>query len=237
MRKFNLDELLWLVVLILMIFSLSFLLYSGKIEFYIGKKMIIYIYLSIIMLLIMTVFQICNVFTPKSELNIKSKLIPIVLALIIGAISINEKNYFRHIELNNNIINESEEGENKKDKVTKIVDSNIIIDDNNLLVLEDIRLNPDRYIGKNIEMCGFICKEAYLKNTQCVIGRIVMTCCAADSKVVGILIEDEEVLKLKENDWVYVKGTLSYTTINDDDGVSHRVPVILVETVNKVDNK
>ena len=119
-------------------------------------------------------------------------------------------------------------------------DQFIKIDDNNLNILEDIQASPEEFMGKEIEMYGFVCKESYLKNTQFVIGRIIMTCCAADSKVVGILAEGKNIAELNENEWVTIRGSLSFTTINDDDGISHRVPVIIIDNLtknNKVENK
>lgn len=63
-----------------------------------------------------------------------------------------------------------------------------------------------------------------------------MTCCAADSKIVGILAEDKDIIKVKENEWVTVRGVINYTTINDDDGVSHKVPVINIDNLVKSRN-
>ena len=42
----------------------------------------------------------------------------------------------------------------------------IKVDDDNLEVLEEIQIDPEKFIGKEIELCGFICKENYLKNTH-----------------------------------------------------------------------
>ena len=48
------------------------------------------------------------------------------------------------------------------------------------------------------------------------------------------------IAELNENEWVTIRGSLSFTTINDDDGISHRVPVIIIDNLtknNKVENK
>ena len=64
-----------------------------------------------------------------------------------------------------------------------------------------------------------------------------MTCCAADSNVIGILAEYEDSESLNENEWVSIKGSISYTTINDDDGISHRVPIVQIGSLEKVKNE
>lgn len=240
MKKFNLDEFVWFITLILMAAGLVYLIRTGKISFYMGDKMIKYIYAAIFMISVISIFQVINIFTPKNNINLKVKYIPIILALVIGIISVKSQDSFRHRQLNNVLINEyTEDREHKhtdylKDK--KEYGQFIKIDDDNLDVLEEIQIDPERFIGKEIELCGFICKENYLKNTQFVIGRIIMTCCAADSKIVGILAEDKDIIKVKENEWVTVRGVINYTTINDDDGVSHKVPVINIDNLVKSRN-
>lgn len=240
MKKFNLDEFVWFITLILMAAGLVYLIRTGKISFYMGDKMIKYIYAAIFMISVISIFQVINIFTPKNNINLKVKYIPIILALVIGIISVKSQDSFRHRQLNNVLINEyTEDREHKhtdylKDK--KEYGQFIKIDDDNLEVLEEIQIDPEKFIGKEIELCGFICKENYLKNTQFVIGRIIMTCCAADSKIVGILAEDKDIIKVKENEWVTVRGVINYTTINDDDGVSHKVPVINIDNLVKSRN-
>lgn len=237
MKKFNFDEFIWFITLILMAAGLSYMIQTGKIQFYIGNKMIKYIYFAIFMITVITVFQIRNVFTPKNSLNLKVKYIPILLALIIGAVSVKSQDSFRHRQLNNILINEyTEEREISNSTIEsekKEYGQFIKINDDNLDVLEDIQDNPGKFIGKEIEVYGFVCKESYLKNTQFVIGRIIMTCCAADSKIVGILAEDKDIVNLNENDWIIARGTISYTTIIDDDGITHKVPVILIDDFDK----
>ncbi|MDB2150351.1 TIGR03943 family putative permease subunit [Clostridium butyricum] len=244
MKKFNWDEFIWFITLIFMAFGLLYLVNSGKIQFYIGNKMIKYVYFSVVMIAVISLFQIRNIFTPKNNINLKLKYIPIILALVIGIVSVKSQDSFRHIQLNNVLINEYSEDLEDKDQKNIIegskYDQFIKIDDNNLNILEDIQASPEEFMGKEIEMYGFVCKESYLKNTQFVIGRIIMTCCAADSKIVGILAEGKNIAELNENEWVTIRGSLSFTTINDDDGISHRVPVIIIDNLtknNKVENK
>lgn len=242
MKRFNFEELLWLIVIILIDLGLIYLLTTGKVELYVGKKMIKYIYISIFMLGIIGIMQISNVFTPIGSNNIKIKLIPIILALIIGLISVNTQTTFKHIELNKELTESSEEIHNHNNSKLNIDDKislkePIIVNEDNPMVLEDIRLNSDKYMGKQIEIYGFVCKESYLNKNQFIIGRIVMNCCAADSKVVGIIGEWEHADDLRENQWVQVKGTVNYSTINDDDGVSHQVPIIKIDKLEIVKKK
>lgn len=244
MKKFNFDEFVWFITLILMAAALSYMIQTGKIQFYIGNKMVKYIYFAIFMISVIAVFQIKNIFTPKNSLNLKVNYIPILLALIIGAVSVKSQDSFRHRQLNNMLINEYTEdheiSNNKHKSEKKEYGQFIKVNDDNVNVLEDIQDNPEQFIGKEIEIYGFACKEGYLKNNQIVIGRIIMTCCAADSKIVGILVEDKDVVNINENEWITVRGIISYTTIIDDQGITHKVPAIMIDSLdksNKPENK
>ncbi|MGN0145212.1 MAG: TIGR03943 family putative permease subunit [Clostridium sp.] len=239
MKRFNFDEFMWFITLILMAFSFLYIIYTGKIQFYIGDKMIKYIILAVFMIFVIAGFQVKNIFTPKNNINLKVKYIPILIALVIGFISIKSQDSFRHRQLNNFLINEYREdnhANNKNDNKSSEKGNYgefIKIDNDNLNVLEEIQEDPDAFIGKELEMKGFVCRESYLKNTQFVIGRMIMTCCAADSKIVGILAEYDKIIDINENEWVTIKGSLDYTTINDDDGISHRVPIIRIDKLAK----
>jgi len=269
-KRFNFDEFLWFIVLILLDLSIIYLVVTGKMDFYIGKKMIKYSYITIVMISIITIFQFKNVFTAKGNSNIKIKLLPIILTLILGCISNYKQETFKHAELDKELIEskisiidmqylyehesdyksiESKNDTNSKDKnnlnqsikknsedeinITKNNKKEIlIVNEDNPMILEDIRVNPKKYIGRNLEIHGFVCKESYLNKNQFIIGKIVMTCCAADSKVVGIIGEYDKAYDLNENEKINVSGIIGSSTITDDNNVSHRVPIIIIEKLN-----
>lgn len=214
--------------------------------------MIKYIYFSIVSLTIVTLFQIQNIFTPKGSINIKIKLLPIILAILLGIISVTKQQSFKHFELSNELRGNTENNTDNhflhehdhdininSSNINLSKDSNniyeedndkvIIINDNNSMILEDIRLSPSKYISRELELQGFVCKEDYLNKNQFIIGRIIMTCCAADSKAVGIIAEYNNVSELKENQNVDARGKIGITTIKDDNNVSHSVPVLVIK--------
>jgi len=243
LKRFNFDEFLWFIVLILLDLSIIYLVYTGKIDFYIGKSMIKYCYITILMISIIALFQFQNIFTWIGSSKLKIKLVPIILALVLGGISIYTQDTFKHTELNkelkeNKVSNidikslyEHEldysltEGENHKKEI-------LMINEVNPMVLEDIRVSPEKYIGRNLEIDGFVCKESYLNKNQFIIGRIVMTCCAADSKVVGIIGEYDKAYDLHENEKIIVSGTIGRSMIKDDNNISHTIPVIIIEKLD-----
>ncbi len=250
MKRFNFDEFLWFVVLILLDAFVSYLMFTKKISFYVGSNMIKYTYITIGMISIISIFQIKNIFTCKGYSKIKIKLMPIIIALLLGVTSVNNLQTFKHAELGKELT-ENKNGlmdreylykhefsydslsKNDIEKISNNIYEVIKVDKNNPMLLEDIRENPEKYIGKELEIHGFICKENYLNKNQFILGRIVMTCCAADSKIIGIIGEYDKAQELNENDNVEVKGVISSSIVKDDNNLIHSIPVLKVRELHK----
>jgi len=242
LKRFNFDEFLWFIVLILLNLSIIYLVFTEKISFYIGNNMIKYCYITILMISIIAIFQFKNIFTSTGSSKLKTKLIPIMLALVIGVISIYKQETFKHNELNNELRASKTSSIDIKYLYEHELDSNLSKDENskketlkinehNPMVLEDIRLSPEKYIGRKLEVDGFVCKESYLNKNQFIMGRIVVTCCAADSKIVGIIGEYDKVYNLHENEKILAFGKVGSSIIKDNNNISHTVPVLVIEKI------
>ena len=86
MKKFNIDELIWFIILVLLSLSLVFLIRSGKITNFVGSDMIIYFYLSIIILSVFAIFQFGRIFTIKRRVETTNKYIPLTFTLCVGVV-------------------------------------------------------------------------------------------------------------------------------------------------------
>ena len=86
MKKFNIDELIWFIILILLDLSIIFLIKSGNITNFVSSDMIFYFYLSIIILSVFSVFQFSGIFTIKRRIETTNKFIPLTFTLFIGVI-------------------------------------------------------------------------------------------------------------------------------------------------------
>lgn len=250
MKRFNFDEFLWFVVLVLLDAFVSYLMFTKKINFYVGSNMIKYTYITIGMISIISIFQIKNIFTCKGYSKIKTKIMPIIIALLLGVTSVSNLQTFKHAELGKELT-ENKTGlmdkeylyehefsydslsKNDIEKMSNNIYEVIKVDKDNPMLLEDIRENPEKYIGKELEIHGFVCKENYLNKNQFILGRIVMTCCAADSKIIGIIGEYDKVQDLNENDNVEVKGVIGSSIVKDDNNIIHSIPVVKVRELQK----
>ena len=199
MKKFNIDELIWFIILILLDLSVIFLIRSGNITNFVSSDMIIYFYLSIIILTIFALFQFSRIFTIKRRIETTNKFIPLTFTLCIGVILL----YFFPLLKGNEDINENLLLKNHTDA--------IIINSENYDILNKIEEHRDEYEGKNILFLGYIDKDENSSDFM-IITRQMIKCCQADKEKIQIKakgIKDD----LEEGQWINIYGRICF----DDD--------------------
>ena len=103
---------------------------------------------------------------------------------------------------------------------------------------EDIYGNPHNYFGRAINMKGFIYKQKGLNKDEFILSRIVVSCCAADAQLVGILCDYSEGEKFTEGTWVNIEGTLGEREYKDyKSGEISIIPIIKVNKIEKLDKQ
>ncbi|WP_112182272.1 MULTISPECIES: TIGR03943 family protein [Paraliobacillus] len=73
---------------------------------------------------------------------------------------------------------------------------------------QEINMNADDYVGKEIKVTGFVYKEESFSANQLVLGRFIITHCVADAGVIGFLTEMDIAEELDEDTWVEAVGTI-----------------------------
>lgn len=96
--------------------------------------------------------------------------------------------------------------------------------------LTSVDLYLDRFIGKKLEMTGFVYRQEEMKSNQFVVGRFSIQCCSADAAPFGVLVEYDRAPALADDSWVTVTGTIGKTTYNDIE-----IMVLKVEKVTKAE--
>jgi uncharacterized repeat protein (TIGR03943 family) len=92
----------------------------------------------------------------------------------------------------------------------------IVIKENGFMeLLTAVDLFLDRYIGKKMEITGFVYREPDMKENQFVVSRLAMMCCSADSSPYGVLVESATAKTLGKDAWVKIVGTISTTKYKD----------------------
>lgn len=84
-------------------------------------------------------------------------------------------------------------------------------------VLSTIDLFKENFIGKKIELTGFVYREKELKTNQIIVGRFAVSCCSADASPYGVLTEFPTANNFAKDSWVKVTGTIEKGNYNDND--------------------
>ncbi|MBK3496851.1 TIGR03943 family protein [Viridibacillus sp. YIM B01967] len=103
-------------------------------------------------------------------------------------------------------------------------------DENYLKGMETIYNFPGEFIGKKLSYKGFIYKEQVIDRKQAFVLRFGVIHCVADSGVFGMLVEFPDDMKLQNDDWVNVEGTISTVYYQP---FKANIPVLKVDTWEK----
>jgi putative membrane protein len=101
-----------------------------------------------------------------------------------------------------------------KQEILKM-DKIVVEEDKYIPIMNIIDVNVDQFIGKELEIVGFIYREEDFTEDQVVIARFGLSCCVADASIYGTLSTGEMTKDLENDQWVKAKGTISKITYND----------------------
>uniref|UniRef100_UPI003562176C TIGR03943 family putative permease subunit n=1 Tax=Cohnella sp. TaxID=1883426 RepID=UPI003562176C len=71
------------------------------------------------------------------------------------------------------------------------------------------------FLGKTIEISGFVYRESGMGPQQFGISRFAVACCSADASPYGVMATFAGADELETDEWVSVTGTLGTTMYND----------------------
>ncbi|WP_100407038.1 TIGR03943 family putative permease subunit [Bacillus solitudinis] len=132
----------------------------------------------------------------------------------------------------------TEEGFNTfyKDLAAELLQEETIVvtEENYLDIMTVLDIHLQEFVGKPIEILGFVYREPEFEENQLVIARFGMTCCVADASVYGTMIETEDAAQFENDMWVRVRGTIDRTKFNE-----FHIPLIHLrefEVVGEPDN-
>jgi uncharacterized repeat protein (TIGR03943 family) len=84
--------------------------------------------------------------------------------------------------------------------------------------------------GEPVDVIGFVYRDERFGNDQFFVTRFVVSCCAADAAVSGVVVEWPEGAALETDAWVRVTGTLAAGQLGDT-----TLPVVRAQSVDPVD--
>lgn len=193
MRKFNVEEFIWLLILILLTTYIGYLMLSGEVYNYLSVKTAKNLYIVLVILPILIIVQAMKVVSFNSRVDTSLKFMPIIFTLIIGVLLLLRGYMYK--DSNNNLT--SFNNIFAKDAIE--------INHETHHILEDLEGDGEEYLNKYIIFTGFVYKY---EGEKFILGREEMNCCAADSYIIGVKTLAKD--KFKEGQWIKVLGKISF---------------------------
>lgn len=193
MRKFNVEEFIWLLILILLTTYIGYLMLSGEVYNYLSVKTAKNLYIVLVILPILIIVQAMKVLSFNSRADTSLKFMPIIFTLIIGVLLLLRGYIYK--DSNNNLTSFN----------NLFAKDAIEINHETHHILEDLEGDGEEYLNKYIIFTGFVYKY---EGEKFILGREEMNCCAADSYIIGVKTLAKD--KFKEGQWIKVLGKISF---------------------------
>jgi uncharacterized repeat protein (TIGR03943 family) len=84
-------------------------------------------------------------------------------------------------------------------------------------ILSSIDLFQENFIGKQMEISGFVYHEEDMLPNQFVVARFSVSCCSADASPFGVMIESNRANHFPKDTWVKVTGKIAKTKYADNE--------------------
>lgn len=238
MKKINVNEFCWFLLLGALIVIIGKLILFDELKFYLHPKMHFLVYAAEAILLILLAVQQGNLFK-ESKRSFKMGyflfLIPLFMAVMAGDAS---GVIFENRTVNLNGFNQSdsmlktskltEEGKVETEEKVEISPVYDMLPEGEMNNPDPKAVDPtdpndmarvdsDPFLttlfslgedatGKEVELEGFVYRDAAFTEEQFFVSRMLVSCCAADSQLVGLIVQTPLAKTYKDNEWVKVKG-------------------------------
>lgn len=112
------------------------------------------------------------------------------------------------------------------DKVLYLTDVNFTA------LMDDMHANLSDYRGRKISYLGLVYKQEDFEDTEIVIGRLLMYCCAADAQIMGLLGHSDSAMDYQDGDWVIIHGYIDEKAYTDPySGYEASIPYLVIEDI------
>ncbi|MFY4775029.1 TIGR03943 family putative permease subunit [Metabacillus sp. RGM 3146] len=102
----------------------------------------------------------------------------------------------------------------------------VLTDDTFIPILDEMESHIDRYVGKEVQLTGFVYRDPKFNHNQLVVARYAISCCIADASVYGLMAESSKASHFKDDSWVKVKGILKKTVFDHS-----KIPMLQIQSV------
>ncbi|MBB6713963.1 DUF1980 domain-containing protein [Clostridium gasigenes] len=214
MRRFNLDELIWFILLLLLTSLWGYLILSGSIYGLVNPRMVKYSYFAFVIFIILTIFQLSKILTFPSRIDMSNKFIPLIFTLFMAVayISINSS-YAISSSL---LLTEDQVKFNYTGNYISIDNNN---NNNKYHLIEDLNIDSE-YIDKTISIVGYVDRNGHLPENIFLISRDTISCCLQDLSTISLFCKETHLnnsintANIKNGSWVKALGKIKYENGN-----------------------
>lgn len=232
MKRFNINEFIWFLILGVMFVLLAYSVYTEKIFLIVNSDMRVYVYIAMFIIALMMVIQCQKIFTISARGGVKFGYLIFVFSIIclwyMTKIDIVKTSLeFKEVNLYHEL--HSNSSHNEEHHIHCIDDERIVINNDNFHErLEELIHHVDEYVGKEVEITGIVYNDSKYED-KFIVTNLDMNCCIVDSSYLGVLCKDN--IKLENGTEVTVQGKISKVNIEDIRGNKIVVPLIEVSNI------
>lgn len=232
MKKFNINEFIWFIILALLWLTVFVIYKSSLIYNYVSNKSEKLILIALVVLAVICINQLIRSFSFPTRENIKFGNFIFILALVL-ILSNKGKYVSSFIEIKGiTLIENNEEGHNRGSEESLARNEKIDIKDNLHEFLHVFNDEEEKLKGKKIEIEGIVYKPNDL-NDGFIIAKQEINCCAADAENIGIICKGKT--EIRQDELVKVEGILESGNIEfrDQKGKAPIIKVNKITIINK----
>ena len=237
MKRFNINELLWFLILFSLSLVLGSMLYTEKVYILIHPKMKIYLMIAEFILCMFTLIQFPKIFTIPDRGGVRKNYIIFVFAIfmVVLASKVNISTTYLEFKGVNLLPYSDNQGLKDKHNHENEIPPGVIElkGENFYCYLEDLQKNINNYTGRSVEVEGMIYRKKDLGKNQFVVTRLVMNCCAADSQYVGVICQYGGI-NIGEAQWVKIYGEIDKIKVKDMNGKERELPLVKIRKLESI---
>ena len=226
-------------------FIISFVWISGNLKNYLAINMQTYIKLSVIPMLILGIVLVTSKSKNKFKISDVVLLIPLILIFIAGDGRLTVSFANNRVSGNKKkttVVDNKKKDNDVKDVLNYTDNSNIdftnvkydIVDEayNEVAIFFSFDSKAKKHEGETIRVRGFALEdEDYIPDGYFMIGKYIITCCAADSSFVGYTVKNGD-FKIKSGSWYEIEGVLEPTNLGNEDAIM-AIRVVNIKSIDK----
>jgi putative membrane protein len=229
------------------------LILDGTIVYYINPKLIPLVVLSSVWLMITVILMYTKTRTKTKTKKISQSIfsyLMFIMVLTMGYFvspSIISMASFQILSGYNQSLSSYNDNSANGDTITNNLFKNnnikqpkrprkVILKERNFVrMLDSLYIWSDVYNDVDIEIMGKVYRDDSMKSNEFAVVRAMMSCCALDTTLVGLLSINQTEIKVNEDAWVKIEGKVRI--IESESGKTPSIEVQTVMPVNKPKNE